>query len=317
MKIGIIMDSIAHINIKKDSSFAMLLECQKRKYEIFYMELHDIYLSNAISKAKTKKIKIHNNHKKWFEFYEEKDITLDSLNVILMRKNPPVDTEFIYATHILEYAEKKGTLIINKPESLRNYNEKIISSIFPNFIANTLITNNKQSIINFWKKYGDIILKPLNGMGGRSVFRIRKKDYNISVIIDYLTKYETKYCLIQEFLKDIKNGDKRILIINGKPIPYCLTRFPKLGEIRSNLAVGGTGKVHLLSDYDLYMANKIGNFLKSKGIIFAGLDIIGNKLTEINITSPTCIKEIESGSNISITKILMDTIENICSKPTF
>lgn len=309
LKIGIIMDSIASININKDSSFAILLEAQKRDHIIHYMEMNDLYLNGGSPYARTRQIKLKNNPKKWYIFTQEKHISLSELDVILMRKDPPFNTEFIYSTYILERAEEKGVLVINKPQSLRDCNEKMFISWFPELTTDTLVTRNSIQIRQFWKKYKDIIIKPLDGMGGKNIFRIKEKDNNFSAIVEVMTNYEKKYCMVQSYLKEVKYGDKRILIVNGKPIPWCLSRIPLTGETRANLAAGGKGKVQKLSEEDWKIANYLSPILKKKGLIFVGLDVIGNKLTEINVTSPTCICEIELEKDISITGMLLDYIE--------
>ncbi|CAL4044029.1 Glutathione synthetase [Buchnera aphidicola (Pemphigus populi)] len=309
IKLGIVMDPISTININKDSSFAILLKAQEKKYEIYYMEINDLFLIKNNSYARTRKLKIEKNKKKWFFFKEEEYIALSSLDVILMRKDPPVDNKFIYATYILESAEKLGVLIINKPKSLRDYNEKIFATYFPTIIPETLVTSNSTLIRQFLRKHEDIIIKPLDGMGGVSIFRIKKNDPNISVIIETMTKYETSYCISQNYLPEIEQGDKRIFIINGIVFPWCLARFPKSGETRGNLSAGGIGKPEKLNDNDFMIANNIAPILKKMGLLFVGIDIIGKKLIEINITSPTGICEIESYCDISITELIINTIE--------
>ncbi|WP_295164072.1 glutathione synthase [uncultured Buchnera sp.] len=309
LKIGIVMDPIKSINIKKDSSFAILLEAQKRKHEIYYMEMNDLYLRKGKSYATTKLMEVQKNKENHFKFIQKKDIALNELDAILMRKDPPFNTEFIYATYILERAEEQGVLVINKPNSLRDCNEKIFISWFSKFTTDTLVTRKLSKIYDFWKEKNDIILKPLDSMGGKNIFRVKKNDPNFSVIVETLTNYEKKYCMIQTYLPEVKFGDKRILIVNGKIIPWSLTRIPKYGETRANLAVGGEGKVQKLSDKDWKIANYLAPILKKRGLILVGLDVIGNNLTEINVTSPTCICEIEEKKNISITSILIDYIE--------
>ncbi|VFP87699.1 glutathione synthase [Candidatus Erwinia haradaeae] len=308
LKLGLVMDPITSINVNKDSSFAMLREAQKRCYEIHYMEISDLYLDNDEGRARTRMLKINHNYP-FFTFSQEKDIQLSSLNVILMRKNPPLDAEFIYATYILERAEKQGTLIINRPQSLRDYNEKLFTTWFSGLIPDTLVTQNSDQIRKFWKKHKHIILKPLDGMGGASIFYIKPKDPNISVIIETITHNNTRFCIAQAYLPAIKDGDKRIIIVDGKPVPYCLARIPQPGETRGNLAAGAYSEIRNLSSEDWTIIDRITPTLNQKGLIFVGLDIIGDKLTEINITSPTCICEIEAACPISITGMLMDSIE--------
>ncbi|AEO08879.1 glutathione synthetase [Buchnera aphidicola str. Ak (Acyrthosiphon kondoi)] len=309
LKIGILMDSIESINIKKDSSFAILLEAQKRNHIIHYMEMNDLYLRKGHPYARTRLIKLKKNIEKWHSFTKEQNISLSELDAIFMRKDPPFNTEFIYSTYILERAEEMGVLIINKPQSLRDCNEKMFISWFANLTTDTLVTRNFIQIRQFWEKNQDIIIKPLDEMGGSNIFRIKKNDPNFSVIIETMTNHEKKYCMVQNYLPEIKLGDKRILIVNGKPIPWCVARIPLSGETRANLAVGGKGKIQSLSKSDWKIANYLSPILKKKGLIFVGLDVIGDKLTEINVTSPTCICEIESEKNISITGMLLDYIE--------
>lgn len=309
IKLGIVMDPITSINIKKDSSFAMLLEAQRRGYEIHYMEMNDLYLRGGEGRARTRLLSVEHNDDRWFTFGNEQDIALSDLNVVLMRKDPPFDTEFIYATYILERAEEKGTLIVNKPQSLRDCNEKLFTAWFAELTPDTLVTRNASQIREFWQQHGDIILKPLDGMGGASIFRVKQEDPNLSVIVETLTGHGSAYCMAQNYLPAIKDGDKRVLVVDGEPVPYCLARIPKSGETRGNLAAGGRGEARPLSDSDWEIARRVAPVLKKKGLIFVGLDIIGDKLTEINVTSPTCIREIEAAFPISVTAMLMDAIE--------
>ena len=314
IKLGIVMDPIANINIKKDSSFAMLLEAQRRGYELHYMEMNDLYLINGEARARTRIVNVEQNYDKWYEFGTEQDIALADLNVILMRKDPPFDTEYIYSTYILERAEEKGTLIVNKPQSLRDCNEKLYTAWFSDLTPETLVTRSKTQLKEFWQKHGDIIMKPLDGMGGASIFRVKEGDPNIGVIAETLTELGTRYCMAQNYLPAIKDGDKRVLVVDGEPVPYCLARIPQGGETRGNLAAGGRGEPRPLTESDWEIARRVGPTLKAKGLIFVGLDIIGDRLTEVNVTSPTCIREIEAEFPISITGMLMDAIEKRLQK---
>lgn len=310
IKLGIVMDPISQINIKKDSSFAMLLEAQKRGYELYYMEMSDLFLSGGEAYATTRLVSVFADNQHWYEFNNQKTIPLSELDVILMRKDPPFDTEFIYATYILERAEDAGTIVVNKPQSLRDCNEKLFTSWFAQFTPETMVTRQTKLLRDFHQEHRDIILKPLDGMGGASIFRIKQDDPNISVIIETLTEHNQRYCMAQTFIPAIKDGDKRVLVVNGEPMPYCLARIPQKGETRGNLAAGGTGEVRALTATDWAIANAVGPTLKQKGLFFVGLDIIGDKLTEINVTSPTCIREIEAEHpELSITGKLMDAIE--------
>ncbi|WP_413726602.1 glutathione synthase [Sodalis sp. RH16] len=309
IKIGIVMDPISSINIKKDTSFAMLLEAQRRGWQIHYMEMSSLYLRGGEARATTRLLAVKQDYDDWYSFHEEQDIELGSLDVILMRKDPPFDTEFIYATYILERAEDKGALIVNKPQSLRDCNEKLFTAWFAHHTPDTLVSRRDDHIRAFWHQHGDIILKPLDGMGGTSIFRVKPEDPNLSVIIETLTGYGRHFCMAQNFLPAIKDGDKRVLVVDGEPVPYCLARIPKTGETRGNLAAGGRGEARALTESDWKIARDVGPILKEKGLIFVGLDIIGDKLTEINVTSPTCVREIEAAFPISITGMLLDAIE--------
>ena len=310
IKLGIVMDPISKIKLKKDTSFAMLEQAQARGYQLFYMELNDLYLEQGQAYATTRSLTVYNDKEHWFDFGEEQTLPLSELDVILMRKDPPFDTEFIYATYVLERAEQAGTLVVNKPQSLRDCNEKLYTAWFAQFTPHTLVTRQAALIKQFHQQHQDIILKPLDGMGGSSIFRVKADDPNLSVIIETLTHNNSQFCMAQTFIPAIKNGDKRVLVVDGKPVPYCLARIPQNGETRGNLAAGGRGEVRPLSETDWAIANAIGPVLKEKGLLFVGLDIIGDKLTEINVTSPTCVREIEAEiPSLSITSMLMDAIE--------
>jgi len=309
IKLGIVMDPISQINIKKDSSFAMLLQAQARGYEIHYMEMADLYLLQGQARARSKILKVQQDYQSWYQFDTEQDIALSDLQVILMRKDPPFDTEFIYATYMLERAEDAGTLIINKPQSLRDANEKLYTSWFSQYTPKTLVSRDPGRLKAFYQQEQDVILKPLDGMGGASIFRLKPDDANVSVIIETLTEHGQRYAMAQRFIPEIKDGDKRILVVDGEPVPYCLARIPASGETRGNLAAGGRGEARPLSDSDWAIARAIGPTLKAKGLVFVGLDVIGDKLTEINVTSPTCIREIEAAFPVSITGMLFDAIE--------
>ncbi len=309
IKLGIVMDPIADINIKKDSSFAMLLEAQRRGYEIHYMEMADLYLLQGQARARTRLLSVEPNPERWYHFGSEQDLALSELNVILMRKDPPFDTEYIYATYMLERAEDAGTLIVNKPQSLRDANEKLYTSWFSQFTPKTLVSRDAKRLKAFYQQEQDVILKPLDGMGGASIFRLKPEDPNVSVILETLTAHGSQYAMAQRYIPEIVDGDKRILVVDGEPVPYCLARIPASGETRGNLAAGGRGEARPLSDSDWAIAKALGPTLKAKGLIFVGLDVIGDKLTEINVTSPTCIREIEAAFPISITGMLFDAIE--------
>ncbi|GMM83302.1 glutathione synthase [Pseudoalteromonas sp. MTN2-4] len=309
IKLGIISDPISGFNIKKDTGFAMMLSAQQRGYELYYMEMDDLFLYQGQARATAAKATVFDDVDNWYTLEDKQDIALSDLDVILMRKDPPFDTEYIYATYILERAEDAGTLVVNKPQSLRDANEKLFTAWFSEHTPDTLVTRSQTQIREFLTKHGDIILKPLDGMGGASIFRIKQDDPNIGVICETLTEHGSRFAMAQQYIPEIKQGDKRVLVVNGEVIPYCLARIPQGGETRGNLAAGGRGEARPINEDDLKVAQAVAPTLKEKGLIFVGLDIIGNKLTEINVTAPTCVKEIEAAFDISIMDKLYEAIE--------
>lgn len=311
IKLGMVMDPIDRINIKKDTSFAMLLEAQARGWELHYMELGNLYLRNGKAYAKTRTLEVQRDDKQWFRFVAEQDIALDALDVIIMRKDPPFDQEYLYATYLLELAEHAGVYVVNKPQSLRDANEKLFTAWFPQCCTETLVTRDAGRIKDFLHELGEIIVKPLDGMGGASIFHLREGDPNLSVILETMTQHNSRTIMAQKYLPKIKDGDKRILMVNGEPVPYCLARIPAKGESRGNLAAGGTGEGRPLSDQDRWIANQVGPTLREKGLVFVGLDVIGTTLTEINVTSPTCVQELDKQFGLNISGLLMDHIETV------
>ncbi|MCH2056071.1 MAG: glutathione synthase [Thalassotalea sp.] len=314
IKLGVVMDPISTVKVAKDSSMAMMLEAQERGYEIFYIEMQDLYLDQGESRASVKPVKVFDDANHWYELGETQDVALADLDAIIMRKDPPFDTEYIYATYMLERAEEAGTLIVNKPQSLRDCNEKLFTAWFPELTPKTLVTRSDERIRAFHQANKDVIIKPLDGMGGSSIFRIKEGDANVGVIIETLTNHGSQYAMVQEYMPAIKDGDKRILIVNGEVMPYCLARIPAQGETRGNLAAGGSGEPRPLSASDKLVAETIAPELKKRGLYFVGLDVIGDKVTEINVTSPTCIREIEAAFPIKIAGKLMDAIEEVLSE---
>lgn len=308
MKIGVIMDPITGINIKKDSTFAMLLAAQNRDWDIFYMELSDVFLKDDKAYAGMRGINVLDNKDKWYQFNSEDTLPLSDLDVILMRKDPPFDMEYVYTTYILEHAEREGVLVVNKPSSLRDANEKLFASHFIQCAPPTLVTRSSKIIKEFLALHEDIILKPLDGMGGRSIFRTHSSDHNTNVIIESLTEHGSRFAMAQKYIPEISQGDKRILLIDGVPVDYALARIPVQGETRGNLAAGGTGKGVELSVRDRWICDQVGPSVKRKGLLFVGLDVIGDYLTEINVTSPTCIRELDAIYGIDIAGRLMDVI---------
>jgi glutathione synthase len=303
------MDPISRINIKKDSSFAMLLAAQAKGWDLFYMEQQDLFLQQGQVSAQMRPVEVQENADNWYQLGGTVTQPLTELDVILMRKDPPFDMEYIYSTYLLEQAEQQGVLIVNKPQSLRDANEKLFTAWFSQCCPPTLVTRKAQLIRQFQAEHQDIILKPLDGMGGASIFRVQPDDANISVIIETLTHHGSQSVMAQKYIPEIKNGDKRILMINGEPVDYALARIPAEGETRGNLAAGGRAEGRPLTDRDRWICQQVGPSLREKGLLFVGLDVIGDYLTEINVTSPTCIRELDKQFNLNIAGQLMDSIE--------
>jgi len=308
IKLGVVMDPIADIAFKKDTSLALLHAAQERGCELFYMEQSDLSIQNGKAMGRMAPLKVAMNPEHWFDLGDYREQPLAELNIILMRKDPPFDSEFIYSTYILERAEQEGVLVANKPQSLRDCNEKVFATAFPELMSPTIVTRRADLLKAFHKEHGDVIFKPLDGMGGSSIFRLRADDPNVSVIIETLTNHGSQQIMAQRFIPEITAGDKRILMIDGEPVPFCLARIPAQGETRGNLAAGGQGVTQPLSDENRAIGEKIGPILKEKGLYFVGLDIIGNHLTEINVTSPTCVREISRDSGIDVAGLLIDCL---------
>jgi glutathione synthase len=289
IKLGIVMDPVPKIQEKKDSSLAMLSEAKKRGWQVYCMEQKDLFIKDGVPMAKT--------------------IALKNLDVILMRKDPPFDVEYIYTTHILELAEKQGVLVVNKPQSLRDANEKLFITNFPECCPPHIVTRNANLLRDFISEHQEVVLKPLHGMGGMSIFHLRQGDLNTNVVIETLTNHGTCFIMAQKFIPEIKYGDKRILMVNGEPVPYALARTAAPGELRANIAAGGCCKSQTLSERDIWICQQISPVLRAKGLYFVGLDIIGDFLTEINVTSPGCIREMSELSGINVSERLLDFIE--------
>ena len=309
MKLGIVMDPISRIDIKKDSSFAMLLAAQKRGWDLFYMELNDLYMDHNKPMARMKILEVKEDLKKWYVLSEERTADLSHLDVILMRKDPPFNLEYIYSTYILEHAQKRGVLIVNNPTSLRSVNEKFFITYFPDCIPPTRISRDMQILLNFVEEQNGAIIKPLDSMGGDGIHHITKLDNTTKNVLQSLTRNSSEYVMAQKFLPEIVDGDKRILLIDGEPVPYALARIPNENNSKGNLAQGALAKGMELSERDKWICQKVGPRLSDMGLIFVGLDVIGNYLTEINVTSPTCIRELDNIFHIDIGDQLMDTIE--------
>ena len=307
-KLGIIMDPIQSINFKKDTSLLILLAAKKSGFTLYLIEQNDLYLDCDEPRALTAELNVFDDEKEWFELKTKRDISMSDLDVILMRKDPPFNKEYIYSTYILEAAKRKGVLIVNDPQSLRDCNEKIFATEFKQFTPPLIVTKNIKLLKAFLTQNEEVVYKPLDGMGGESIFKVNYKDENINVILETLTKFGTRTIMAQKYIADISNGDKRILIIDGRVIPLCLARIPPKGEFRGNLAAGGSGVVKQLSERDLLIANSVAEICVKRGLLFVGLDIIGDFLTEINVTSPTCAREIDKELDFSIGDLFMECI---------
>ncbi len=298
-RLGILMDDIATLNPKKDSSLAMLEEAKRRNYEVFYFKITDLYFENDTVWAELDS-HLHGN---------DELVNLNSLDALLFRTDPPVNDQYLYATYLLELAEKRGLLIINSPVGIRNANEKLFALNFADCIPPTIIAAKKEIIKKFLEQHKDIVVKPLNGMGGRGIFRIKQGDHNFNSILDLSTNNQNTHVMAQKFIPEISAGDKRILLINGEPVEHGLARIPAIDDFRGNLAAGASNKVFKITEEDQKLINKISDQLRENKLYFVGVDIIGNYITEINVTSPTCIREIEAGSDEKITEKLFDFLE--------
>lgn len=303
------MDAIETIKPYKDSSFAMLLEAQQRGWQIFYIQIQDLFMDQSVSYADTMRLEVFDNTEDYFKLSSPAEIALSELDVILMRKDPPFNLEYIYATYLLQQAEQSGTLVINRPQSLRDCNEKLFTHEFPQCCAPFRVSRKPERLLEFVVQHQDIIIKPLDGMGGQSIFRIKQGDPNTNAIIESVTLHGSQQAMVQKFIPQIADGDKRILLIDGKPVPYALARIPAEGENRGNLAAGASSRGQPLTERDYWICEQIAPTLRQRGLIFVGIDVIGDYLTEINVTSPTCIRELDSEFDLNISADLLTCIE--------
>jgi len=303
------MDPISQITPAKDSTLAMLLEAQTRGYDIRYFEQSDLRLEDGESRGLGRTLEVADEPASWYELGDTVDQRLADLDVILMRKDPPFDTEYIFTTYILERAELAGVLIVNQPNSLRDMNEKMFTAWFPECCPPTLITRSMNQLRCFLAEQGKIVIKPLDGMGGRSIFVVDHGDNNANVIFETLTDYDAKFSMAQKYIPEIVAGDKRILLVNGQPVPRVLARIPPPGDNRGNLVAGAQPEVRELTDRDRWICERVGPVLSERGVLFAGLDVIGDYLTEINVTSPTGIRELARLAGLDIAGQFMDAVE--------
>lgn len=307
----IVMDDIKTINYKKDTSLAMAWAIKDRNHSLSYCQIGDLWLNNGELMIDCQNLEVYKSAEKFYQLGEKTTVKAAEFNVILMRKDPPFDMKFLYALHLLSYAKRAGVLVVNDPESVKNCNEKLFATEFPHLMTPTVVSQKELHIREFIKTHNDVIVKPLDGMGGMGIFRLTADNPNIGSTLELLTQNETLPIMAQKFIPEIKDGDKRILIVGGKPVDYCLARIPQKGETRGNLAAGGTGVAMPLSDKERALANEVAPKLLEKGLYFVGLDVIGGYITEINVTSPTCVREIDEQCG---TQIAVDFVAFIESK---
>lgn len=306
---GVVMDPIAGIKTYKDSTFAMMLEAQARGHKLWYMEQSDLSVVDGAAMASMRRAEVRDQKQDWFTLGEREQRELASLDILLMRKDPPFDMAYVYTTYILDLAERAGVLVVNRPQALRDANEKCFITLFPQCCVPTHITQKSADIRAFIETHGLAIVKPLGGMGGDSIFQARPEDPNLNVILETITRGDREMVMVQRYIPEIISGDKRILVVDGVPQDYALARIPGGGDFRGNLAKGGTGKGVPLSDRDRWICSQVSPELRARGILFAGLDVIGDYLTEINVTSPTCIRELDAQFGLNIAAALFDVLE--------
>ena len=310
-----VMDPISSINIKKDSSFAMLLEAQRRDFEIHLAGGHDLSIHGNTPKVRAQQASVVDNPSSWYQWKNDPISTdLSEFDVVIMRKDPPFDMEYINCTYVLQLAAEQGVLVVNSPDALRDCNEKVFVSHFAEQSADFLFSSRDAEIKDFIRQHGDCVVKPLDGMGGASIFRVNPTDPNLNVILETITQFGQKMIMVQRYLPEITEGDKRILIVDGIPVDYVLARIPAADDFRGNLAKGGTGVGMPISAREKEIATIIGEDLKKRGVLFAGLDVIGGYVTEINITSPTCIRELDAQFDLNISALLFDAIDSNLEK---
>lgn len=307
---GVVMDPIGSIKVHKDSTFAMLLEGQRRGWRLHYIEPRDLYLRNGVAHARSRDLTVRDDPHDWFNLGEPGEIRLRDLDTILMRRDPPFTIQYIADTYVLEHAAAQGALVVNDPRSLRDANEKMFTGWFPQCCAPTLVSRDPAQLKAFLAEHGEVVFKPLDGMGGVSIFRVADGDLNTNVILETLNENGFNYVMAQRFIPEIRDGDKRILLIDGEAVPHALARIPAEGEFRGNLAVGAKSKGVDLTDRDRWLCEQVAPVLREKGLIFTGLDVIGDYITEINVTSPTCIRELDTIYGLNIAGQLLDSIES-------
>jgi glutathione synthase len=312
MKLAIVLDPLDTLKTCKDSTFAMMREAARRGHELHVLMQQDVVLRDGRVLGFAQPLTLTGKSDAWYEAGRAQEVPLNQFDAVLMRKDPPFDMEYIYSTYLLELAEGEGARVLNRPRAVRDFNEKLAIARFPQFTAPTLVTRQAQLIKEFLREHGDIILKPLDAMGGASVFRVHKDDRNVNVIIETITQLEHKTIMAQRYIPEIAQGDKRILLIDGEPVPHALARIPMPGETRGNLAAGGTGVAQPLSARDREIAATLGPQLRDLGLFLVGLDVIGDYLTEVNVTSPTGFQEITAQTGFDVAGMFVDAVEREC-----
>lgn len=309
LRTGVVMDPISGIKTYKDSTFAMLLEAQRRGHELLYMEAGDLTIRDGVALGHMRKLDVRDSIDNWFTLGDSKNRELAELDFLLMRKDPPFNMDYVYTTYILDLAGIAGVTVVNRPQALRDANEKCFITQFPQCCVPALITRISDEIRSFVHEHGLSVVKPLDGMGGESIFQVKPDDPNLNVILETITSKDSELIMVQQYIPEITQGDKRILVVNGEPVPYALARIPGEGDFRGNLAKGGTGKGVALTERDYWIVGQVAPELIRRGIVFAGLDVIGDWLTEINVTSPTCIRELDAEFGLNIASDLFDVLE--------
>ena len=309
MNIAFVLDPLDTIKTYKDSSYAMMREAAARGHALATLQQEDLIWRDGRVLGYARDLSLTSDDKLWYRVGDRKPVRLETFDVVLMRKDPPFDMEYLYSTYLLELAEKQGARVVNSPRAVRDLNEKLAVARFAQFTVPTLVTRVEQLIRDFLAEHGDIIVKPLDGMGGTSVFRLQRQDPNIGVVIETITLYGRRTVMAQRFIAEIVKGDKRVLVIDGKPVPYSLARIPKQGETRGNLAAGATGVAQPLTSRDREIAEAVGPELKAQGLMLVGLDVIGDYLTEVNVTSPTCMREIADQTGFNVAALMVDALE--------
>jgi len=309
MKIAFLADPLSSFKIYKDSTFAMMAEAARRGHEVYAFQQRHMALKEGKVTAHVSRIELTGDKDAWYKAAPSEDTSLSAFDAVIQRKDPPFDMEYVYGTYLLQLAEKQGAKVFNKPSAIRDHNEKLSIAQFSQFTAPTLVTSDETRLRDFQAEHGDVILKPLDGMGGAGIFRVKADGLNLGSIIETLTQLGTRTIMAQRYIPDIVKGDKRILLIDGKPVPFCLARIPQAGEVRGNLAAGGTGVAQPLSPRDREIAEALGPELAARGLLLVGLDVIGDYLTEVNVTSPTCFQEITQQTGFQVASMFIDAVE--------